>query len=141
AGRGAHDLVSRANDLRHSHRSDLQAHIDPAHIAFGHRGRRALRQLLTWPVSVYCPESRLEIPHEGGVMSKTKAVMAAAVLGLAGLLTPRPLSAHATAAIVGTVRDSSGGAIAGARMVLTTPLTGLVESRTTAADGSYSIPL
>jgi len=63
------------------------------------------------------------------------------VLVLAGLIIPRPLPAQATAAIVGTVRDSSGAVIPGAKVTLTNVHTGLLESRTTGADGGYSVPL
>ena len=75
-------------------------------------------------------------------MRKTDAVIRfSMVLGLAWLLlTPRTLSAQATAQIVGTVQDSSGATVAGAKVSITNAHTGLVESRTTAADGSYSIP-
>ena len=62
-------------------------------------------------------------------------------LAICTLLCPRPAAAQATAAVVGTVRDSSGASIPGAKISVTNVRTGLVESRTTGADGGFSIPL
>jgi outer membrane receptor protein involved in Fe transport len=56
------------------------------------------------------------------------------------LWMPLPVAAQATASVVGTVRDQSGAAVVGARVAITNVQTGLVESRQTAEDGSYSIP-
>jgi len=55
-------------------------------------------------------------------------------------LSPRA-SAQATARITGTVRDSSGAAIAGATVKATNVNTGFELSRQTLEDGTYTLPL
>ena len=57
-------------------------------------------------------------------------------------LTILPLYAQApTAAIVGTIRDASAGAVPGATVTVINVFTGLTQSRESGVEGSYSIPL
>ena len=44
------------------------------------------------------------------------------------------------AAVVGTVRDSSGGLVPGAKVTLTSSETGISASKTTGDDGNYEFP-
>src|SRR4051794_22619517 len=68
-----------------------------------------------------------------------RAVLAVAMLGAA---LPRPAAAQAvTGTILGTVRDSSGGALPGASVVLVNQDTGFSRTFTTDASGEYTAPL
>ncbi len=61
------------------------------------------------------------------------------LLALGLLLTARPADAQASAAIVGTVRDSTGAMVPNAKVTAVNVKTGLVSSKTTGPDGNYSI--
>ena len=74
-------------------------------------------------------------------MSNKSSWILVSILGLSWFLSTRPLYGQATAAVVGTVRDSSGAAIPGAKVTVSNLRTGLVESRITGVDGIYSVPL
>jgi hypothetical protein len=61
---------------------------------------------------------------------------------IASLLLGAPqAAAQATAAIVGTIRDSSGAGVPGASVSVSNVRTGYTLKRTTGTDGTYSIPL
>ena len=63
-------------------------------------------------------------------------------LVLAVSLSPRPLAAQAvTGTILGTVRDSSGGALPGATVVLLNTGTGFTRTYTSDSSGEYTAPL
>src|SRR3954447_9610407 len=51
------------------------------------------------------------------------------------------LAASPTGSIVGTVLDSSGASVAGAKVIVTSPATGFVRTVTSSADGGYVCPL
>src|SRR5436305_3109164 len=51
------------------------------------------------------------------------------------------LAAGPTGTIVGTVLDSSGAAIADAKVIVTAPATGFMRSVTSSTDGGYVCPL
>ena len=52
----------------------------------------------------------------------------------------RALAQFDMAAVVGTVRDSSGGLVPGAKVTLTSSETGISASKTTGDDGNYEFP-
>lgn len=60
---------------------------------------------------------------------------------LAGLLISAALFAQSTANIVGTIKDATDAAVPGARVTAVNVQTGLQQSRSSAADGTYSLPL
>ncbi len=65
-----------------------------------------------------------------------------ALLAALVCLSPRPVAAQAvTGTILGTVKDSTGAVIAGARIKLTHTETGLVREVTSDARGEYTAPL
>src|SRR5262249_10603514 len=68
----------------------------------------------------------LLVREEDFVKNKLFPVLLSMIVLLIGL---RPLRAQATAAIVGTVRDSSGAPAPGARVTVSNVQTGLAESR------------
>jgi len=74
-------------------------------------------------------------------MSKISSSIAVSILAANYYLNPAVLQAQATAALVGTIRDSSGAPIPEAKVTALNVRTGLRESRVTGVDGSYSIPL
>ena len=58
------------------------------------------------------------------------------------LLASLPLmAAGPTGSIVGTVIDSSGAAVANAKVIVTAPATGFTRAVTSSADGGYVCPL
>jgi hypothetical protein len=57
------------------------------------------------------------------------------------LLSFSAFAAEPTGTIVGTVTDPSGGAIVGARVMITNTATGLVRETSSATDGGYVFPL
>src|SRR6266480_2914664 len=63
----------------------------------------------------------------------------ALLLVLAMLFGPNALRADVTGSILGVVRDSSQGVVAGARVVATNVRTNLQQETVSAADGSYRI--
>ncbi|HSQ10147.1 MAG TPA: carboxypeptidase-like regulatory domain-containing protein, partial [Burkholderiaceae bacterium] len=64
------------------------------------------------------------------------------ILGLALVLALAPqLFGQATARIAGTVRDSSGAAVPGAKITATNVNTGFELTRESLSDGTYSLPL
>jgi hypothetical protein len=61
---------------------------------------------------------------------------------MALLLASLPvLGASPTGSIVGTVLDSSGASVAGAKVIVTAPATGFMRSVTSSADGGFVCPL
>jgi hypothetical protein len=65
-----------------------------------------------------------------------------ATMFLFSLLASFPLlAASPTGSIVGTVLDSSGASVAGAKVIVTSPATGFVRTVTSSADGGYLCPL
>ena len=65
------------------------------------------------------------------------ALVLAAALGTAGTSWAQT----ATGQITGTISDATGAALAGARIKVTSELTGLARETTTSDKGSYSVPL
>jgi outer membrane receptor protein involved in Fe transport len=57
------------------------------------------------------------------------------------LMASQRLSAQAAASVVGTIRDSTGATVPGARVTITSVQTALSASSTTGADGIYSLLL
>jgi hypothetical protein len=70
-----------------------------------------------------------------------RLVIISLLVGLALLLIAPPLGAQSTAAIVGTIRDSTGATVPGARVSMTNVQTGLVASGASGTDGIYTILL
>jgi hypothetical protein len=69
-------------------------------------------------------------------------VLAVPLLAAVVCLAPRPLGAQAvTGTILGTVRDSSGAALAGATLTLVNEGTGFSRTVATDAQGEYTAPL
>ena len=64
----------------------------------------------------------------------------AALACLMALLLPVAALAQASGAVIGTVRDGTGGPVAGARVVLSSADTGLRREGRTASDGSFELP-
>ena len=77
------------------------------------------------------------------VWRREDAVLCAAVVLLASILFLSPLSAqvNATATFSGRVTDPSGAAIVDATVKVTEQLTGIIVTRQTSSDGSYTITL
>jgi hypothetical protein len=73
-------------------------------------------------------------------MLNRKSLCAAAVCGLAFLVCPQ-LYGQATGSISGTVTDTTGGAIAGAKVTVTAPSVGVSRNSTTDEKGQYLFPL
>jgi hypothetical protein len=62
-------------------------------------------------------------------------------LALAVFTAPRPAAAQAvTGTILGTVTDSTGGTVAGAKVTITNQNTGLTRTVTSDASGEYTVP-
>src|SRR5688500_6455306 len=66
---------------------------------------------------------------------------AAALVFLAGALTPAVLAQTTATEILGVVKDSSGAVIAGAEVTITRTATGLRLKKTTDQNGEYTFPL
>jgi len=64
-----------------------------------------------------------------------------ALVGFLALAASQLLFGQATGSISGTVTDSSGSAIPGAKVTVTAPATGLTRSSSTSETGQYMIPL
>src|SRR5581483_7615612 len=71
-------------------------------------------------------------------MRKISSSIAVSILSANYYLNPAVLQAQATAALGGTIRDSSGAPIPEAKVTALNVRTGLRESRVTGVDGSYS---
>src|ERR1017187_2024343 len=76
-------------------------------------------------------------------MRISRAALCAAVVLLASVLSLPRLTAqvNATASFSGRVTDPSGAVIAGATVKVTEQTTGIIVTRQTSSDGSYTIPL
>jgi outer membrane receptor protein involved in Fe transport len=72
-----------------------------------------------------------------------RAALCAAVFALTFVSSVKQLSAqvNATATFSGQITDQSGAAIGGATVKITEQETGIVVTRTTSADGNYTVPL
>src|SRR6266536_3500760 len=71
---------------------------------------------------------------------KTRSEMSGLFLGF--VLMPSPVAAQAvTGTILGTVRDSSGGALPGATVTLLNQDTGYTRTFTSDSSGEYTAPL
>ena len=66
--------------------------------------------------------------------------MVSALLGLLLFGASPALAQFDTATVVGTVRDTSGAVIAGAKVTLTSAGTGISAVKTSTADGNYEFP-
>ena len=73
-------------------------------------------------------------------MTRTVVPLTAALVIF--LNTAHPAGAQtATGQITGTIADSSGALVAGAKIKITNTLTGLIRETTTSDRGTYSVPL
>lgn len=70
-----------------------------------------------------------------------RTLLRAAVVCLLALSTAFFVFAQATGSISGTVTDTSGSAVPGAKVTVTAPATGFTRSATTSESGEYLIPL
>jgi hypothetical protein len=74
-----------------------------------------------------------------GISLLKRPFLVSAALSL--LFVPAQVYAQATASIVGTVRDSSGAAVPGAKITATNVSTGFTLTRESTPEGTYSLPL
>jgi len=74
-------------------------------------------------------------------LRRIKDTFGIAALGLLAFAAGQSLFAQATGSISGTVTDTSGAAVPGAKVTITAPAIGLTRSSTTNGAGEYIVPL
>ena len=76
-----------------------------------------------------------------GTRSQLLATIVMFALGMVGVTRLSAQSQAFTAAISGTITDSSGGVVAGAKVTLTSAERGIVRTYTTSNSGAYNFTL
>ena len=73
-------------------------------------------------------------------MPSTLRYLTLLLLILSGPFAGSARAQFETAAVVGSVRDTSGGTVPDAKITLTNTATGISQTRATAGDGSFEFP-